>query len=73
MTTCSPDCQNRIDPIPEELHLRAVIRPLYRLIRDQGYESVDGKFLRRERDRDQLFWYQRALLTLRLRLQIRYV
>ncbi|KAF8500173.1 hypothetical protein F5888DRAFT_1679728 [Russula emetica] len=40
----SPDCQNRINPVPG-LHLRVVIKPFYRFIRDQGYESVDGKFV----------------------------
>jgi 1,3-beta-glucan synthase len=66
----SPDCQNRIDPVPEGLYLRAVIKTLYRFIRDRGYESVDGKFVRRERDHDrivgyddvnQLFWYREGI------------
>lgn len=77
----SSECQNRIDPVPEGLYLRAVIKPLYRFIRDQGYESVDGKFVRRERDHDriigyddvnQLFWYPegiaRIVLTDKTRL-----
>jgi len=46
--------------------LKAVIKPLYKFIRDQGYEVVDGKFVRREKDHkdiigyddvNQLFWY----------------
>lgn len=66
----SPECQNRPDPVPEGLYLRAVIRPLYRFIRDQGYEVVDGAFVRRERDHDavigyddvnQLFWYPEGI------------
>src|SRR6266436_67961 len=77
----SPECQNRVDPVPEGLYLRAVIKPLYRFIRDQGYEAVDGKFVRRERDHDriigyddvnQLFWYPegiaRIVLTDKVRL-----
>jgi 1,3-beta-glucan synthase len=81
MTTTSPDCQNRIDPVPEGLYLHAVIKPLYLFIRDQGYEAVDGKFVRRERDHDriigyddvnQLFWYPagttRIVLTDKVRL-----
>jgi 1,3-beta-glucan synthase len=66
----SPECQNRIDPVPEGLYLRTVIKPLYRFIRDQGYEVVDGKFVRREKDHEdiigyddvnQLFWYPEGI------------
>lgn len=66
----SPECQNRVDPVPEGLYLHAVIKPIYRFLRDQGYEQVDGKFVRRERDHDeiigyddvnQLFWYPEGL------------
>ncbi|KAA1471980.1 1-3-beta-glucan synthase [Dentipellis sp. KUC8613] len=77
----SSECQNRIDPVPEGLYLRAVVKPLYRFIRDQGYEVIDGKFVRRERDHDriigyddvnQLFWYPegiaRIVLTDKTRL-----
>ncbi|KAJ8469972.1 hypothetical protein ONZ51_g8642 [Trametes cubensis] len=77
----SPECQNRIDPVPEGLYLHAVVKPLYRFIRDQGYEVVDGKFVRKERDHDQiigyddvnqLFWYPegiaRIVLTDKTRL-----
>ena len=68
----SPECQNRVEPVPEGLYLRAVIRPLYRFLRDQGYEVSDGVFVRRERDHDrivgyddvnQLFWCDRAPLS----------
>ena len=71
----SPECQNRIDPILEGLYLRAVIKPLYRFIPDQGYEPVDGKFVRRERDHDhiigyddinQLFWYPKGIACIML-------
>ncbi|KAI0826038.1 1,3-beta-glucan synthase [Irpex lacteus] len=66
----SPECQNRVDPVPEGLYLHSVVKPLYRFIRDQGYEVVDGKFVRRERDHDQiigyddvnqLFWYPEGI------------
>ena len=77
----SPECQNRVDAVPEGLYLRAVVKPLYKFLRDQGYEVVDGKFLRREKDHDktigyddvnQLFWYpegiSRIVLTDKTRL-----
>ncbi|KAG6849623.1 1,3-beta-D-glucan synthase [Arthromyces matolae] len=66
----SPECQNRVDPVPEGLYLKTVVKPLYRFIRDQGYEVVDGKFVRREKDHDeiigyddvnQLFWYPEGI------------
>nr|QIR82081.1 1,3-beta-D-glucan synthase [Grifola frondosa] len=66
----SPECQNRVDPVPEGLYLETVIKPLYRFMRDQGYEVVEGKFVRRERDHEkiigyddinQLFWYPEGL------------
>lgn len=66
----SPECQNRADPVPEGVYLEHVIKPLYRFMRDQGYEVVDGKFVRRERDHDQiigyddinqLFWYPEGI------------
>ncbi|GAA5921599.1 hypothetical protein JCM1841_000147 [Sporobolomyces salmonicolor] len=77
----SPECQNRTEPVPEGLYLRAVVRPLYRFIRDQGYEVQDGVFVRREKDHEdiigyddvnQLFWYpegiSRIVLTDKTRL-----
>ncbi|KAM6501060.1 1,3-beta-glucan synthase [Amanita muscaria] len=66
----SPECQNRMEPVPEGLYLRAVISPLYRFMRDQGYEVVEGKFVRREKDHEdiigyddinQLFWYPEGI------------
>ncbi|KAI0034779.1 1,3-beta-glucan synthase [Vararia minispora EC-137] len=78
----SPECQNRIDPVPEGLYLRAVIKPLYRFIRDQGYEVVDNKFVRRERDHDaiigyddvnQLFWYPEGIARIVLQDKTRLV
>ncbi|KAJ7662107.1 1,3-beta-glucan synthase [Mycena polygramma] len=66
----SPECQNRIEPMPEGMFLRTVTKPLYRFIRDQGYELVEGKFVKRERDHEdiigyddvnQLFWYPEGI------------
>ena len=66
----SPECQNRDQPVPEGLYLRTLIKPLYRFIRDQGYELIDDRFIRREKDHDQiigyddgnqLFWYPEGI------------
>lgn len=66
----SPECQNRVDPVPEGLYLNMVIKPLYNFMRDQGYEVVEGKFVRKEKDHkdiigyddiNQLFWYPEGL------------
>ncbi|KAF8635567.1 hypothetical protein AX15_000217 [Amanita polypyramis BW_CC] len=66
----SPECQNQMEPVPEGLYLRSVISPLYRFMRDQGYEVVEGKFVRREKDHEdiigyddinQLFWYPEGI------------
>lgn len=66
----SPECQSRSDPVPEGIYLEHVIKPIYRFMRDQGYEVVDGKFVRRERDHhqivgyddiNQLFWYPEGI------------
>jgi 1,3-beta-glucan synthase len=66
----SPECQSRSDPVPEGLYLHAVVKPLYRFIRDQGFEVVDGKFVRKEKDHEaiigyddinQLFWYPEGI------------
>jgi 1,3-beta-glucan synthase len=66
----SPECQSRVEPVPEGLYLHSVITPLYKFMRDQGYEVVDGKFVRKEKDHDQiigyddinqLFWYPEGL------------
>ncbi|TFY54630.1 hypothetical protein EVJ58_g8746 [Rhodofomes roseus] len=78
----SAECQNRMDAVPEGLYLRTVVKPLYRFIRDQGYEVVDGKFVRRERDHDsiigyddvnQLFWYPEGIARIALNDKTRLV
>ncbi|KAJ1029689.1 hypothetical protein NDA13_002932 [Ustilago tritici] len=66
----SPECQNRMEPVPEGLYLRAVVKPLYRFLRDQVFEVLDGKFVKKEKDHDkiigyddvnQLFWYPEGI------------
>lgn len=66
----SPECQNRVEPVEEFTYLNEVVTPLYQYCRDQGYEIIDGKFVRRERDHDkivgyddinQLFWYPEGI------------
>ncbi|KAE9406540.1 1,3-beta-glucan synthase [Gymnopus androsaceus JB14] len=78
----SPECQSRMEPVPEGLYLRAVTKPLYRFIRDQGYEVQDGKFVRRERDHadiigyddiNQLFWYPEGIARIALNDKTRLV
>jgi 1,3-beta-glucan synthase len=77
----SPECQSRVEPVPEGLYLRAVIRPLYRFIRDQGYETQDGVFVRREKDHEdiigyddinQLFWYPEGISRIVLTDKVRF-
>ncbi|OBT68962.1 1,3-beta-glucan synthase [Pseudogymnoascus sp. 23342-1-I1] len=66
----SPACQNLVEPVDEFTYLNNVITPLYQYCRDQGYEIVDGKYVRRERDHaqvigyddcNQLFWYPEGI------------
>ncbi|SCU80544.1 LAMI_0B02872g1_1 [Lachancea mirantina] len=66
----SPLCQQRTEPMPEGDYLNRVITPLYRYIRSQVYEVVDGRFVKRERDHNkvigyddvnQLFWYPEGI------------
>ena len=71
----SPECQNRVEPVEEGLYLKNVIRPLYRFMRDQGYELQENKYVRRERDHEsiigyddinQLFWYPEGIARIGL-------
>ncbi|KAL8854068.1 MAG: hypothetical protein Q9221_001191 [Calogaya cf. arnoldii] len=66
----SPACQNRVEPVEEFTYLNEIITPLYQYCRDQGYEIQDGKYVRRERDHNQvvgyddinqLFWYPEGI------------
>jgi 1,3-beta-glucan synthase len=60
---------------PEGDFLETVITPLYRFVRERLYEIVDGKFIKRERDHqdiigyddvNQLFWRKETIELLRL-------
>ena len=71
----SPECQSRVHPVKEGLYLQTVIKPLYRFIRDQGYEVVDGRFVRKEKDHadiigyddvNQLFWFPERIARIML-------
>ncbi|KAJ1978936.1 1,3-beta-D-glucan synthase [Dimargaris xerosporica] len=53
----SPECQARVEPVPEGEYLRNVATPLYNYIRDQGYEMINGRYLKRERDHSQTIGY----------------
>ena len=75
----SPECQSRIEPVREGLYLETVVKPLYRFMRDQGYEVLDGKFVRKEKDHseiigyddvNQLFWYPEGLAKIILRSRV---
>ncbi|ODV94603.1 hypothetical protein PACTADRAFT_50477 [Pachysolen tannophilus NRRL Y-2460] len=66
----SPACQQRAEPVPEGDYLNRVITPLYRFIRSQVYEVLDGRYVKRERDHNkvvgyddinQLFWYPEGI------------
>ena len=66
----SPACQNRVEPVEEFTFLNNSITPLYNYCRDQGYEILDGKYVRKERDHqkvigyddiNQLFWYPEGI------------
>jgi 1,3-beta-glucan synthase len=66
----SPECQSRYEPLEEGYYLNNVITPLYQYIRDQGYEIFEGKYVRREKDHNQvigyddinqLFWYPQGI------------
>lgn len=66
----SPLCQQRQEPMPEGDFLNRVITPIYHFIRNQVYEIIDGRFVKRERDHNkivgyddlnQLFWYPEGI------------
>ena len=77
----SPECQQKVEPVEEGTYLKDIITPLYQYCREQGYEILDGKYVRRERDHNQiigyddinqLFWYpegiERIIMTDKSRL-----
>lgn len=60
--------------VEEGHYLANVISPLYLYMRDQGYEIIDGKYVKRERDHNktigyddinQLFWYPEGIAKIR--------
>ena len=53
----SQECQQLVNPVPEFHYLRTVISPLYRFIRDQGYEVQGGRYVKRERDHNAVIGY----------------
>ena len=66
----SPLCQQSTKPMPEGDFLNRIITPIYKFIRSQVYEVIDGKFIKREVDHNkvigyddvnQLFWYPEGL------------
>ncbi|KAK3319796.1 glycosyltransferase family 48 protein [Cercophora scortea] len=66
----SPACQAMVEPVEEFTFLNNIITPLYQYCRDQGYEILDGVYVRRERDHNriigyddcnQLFWYPEGI------------
>ena len=78
----SPECQNNPQPAEELAYLNCVITPLYQYFRDQGFEIIDGKYVRRERDHakvigyddmNQLFWYPEGIERITLEDKTRLV
>ncbi|KAK7205731.1 glucan synthase [Myxozyma melibiosi] len=66
----SAECQAKVEPAPEGEYLEGIITPIYMFLRDQGYQVIDGKYVRRERDHNkvigyddvnQLFWYPEGI------------
>lgn len=66
----SPACQGLVEPVEEGTFLKNAITPLYQYVRDEGYEILDGVYVRRERDHNkiigyddcnQLFWYPEGI------------
>ncbi|KAG0346911.1 1,3-beta-D-glucan synthase [Podila humilis] len=53
----SPECQQLTNPIPEGEYLRNIVSPLYCFIRDQCYEVHAGKYVKREKDHNQVIGY----------------
>ncbi|KOS23377.1 hypothetical protein ESCO_006559 [Escovopsis weberi] len=66
----SPACEAAVEQVDEFSYLNNTITPLYQYVRDQGYEILDGVYVRRERDHNhiigyddcnQLFWYPEGI------------
>ncbi|ODV84609.1 glycosyltransferase family 48 protein [[Candida] arabinofermentans NRRL YB-2248] len=66
----SEACRQRTEPVLEGDYLNRIITPIYRFIRSQVYEVVDGRYVKREQDHNkiigyddvnQLFWYPEGI------------
>ncbi|KAL6941910.1 1,3-beta-D-glucan synthase [Hanseniaspora vineae] len=66
----SPLCQQSTTPMPEGDYLNRIVTPIYKFLRSQVYEVVDGRYMKREKDHNkvigyddvnQLFWYPEGL------------
>ncbi|ORX81310.1 family 48 glycosyltransferase [Basidiobolus meristosporus CBS 931.73] len=53
----SPECQALVEPAVEGEYLENIIRPLYDFIRNQQYEVVDGRYVRKEKDHHEIIGY----------------
>ncbi|KAG0033471.1 1,3-beta-D-glucan synthase [Podila clonocystis] len=53
----SSECQQLVNPVPQGEYLRKVVTPLYRFIRDQCYEVQAGKYVKREKDHNEVIGY----------------
>lgn len=71
----SPQCQQRQEPVPEGDYLNRTITPIYRFLRSQVYEIYEGRFVKREKDHNeiigyddvnQLFWYPEGISRIML-------
>jgi len=72
----SPECQNRVEPVPEGLYLKTVIEPPYEFIGGQDFDAVEGKFVWDHEDiigyddANQLFWYPESIARIVLNSKV---
>ena len=78
----SPEGQQFQGQVEEFTFLNQVITPIYQYFREQGFEILDGKYVRRERDHakvigyddmNQLFWYPEGIERIALEDKTRMV
>ncbi|PVU99735.1 hypothetical protein BB559_000456 [Furculomyces boomerangus] len=53
----SPYCQQRVEPEREGYYLQNIVTPIYNFLRDEGYQLINGKYFKRERDHDTTIGY----------------
>ncbi|PVU98499.1 hypothetical protein BB560_005660, partial [Smittium megazygosporum] len=53
----SPICQQKVEPESNTFFLENVVTPIYEFLRDQGYQLINGKYFKRERDHDRTIGY----------------